>query len=177
MALYRRHGWRPGALLVINVPQVSLCGNPYNAVVFLNMYYSSTDIFFRRPNLRLVVVSMFNQSSCIPLCAGSQVKSEIISSKSQVLSFSSGFKIQPKSLSSFTTQWMISAEKKVLWREGGVKGEVFFPKKTTTKVMEELVSAYFYYKKMTLCLYRIDFILKKLLITCSVISSKLLQFF
>jgi hypothetical protein len=45
---------------------------------------------------------------------------------------------------------MISAEKKVLWREGGVKGEVFFPK-TTTKVMKELVNACFYYKKTTLC--------------------------
>ena len=75
LALYRCQWWRQG------MQQHIL----YNAVVwhkefkwlrlivvyklFVNMYYSSTNIFFRRPNLRLVVVSMFNQSSCIPLCA------------------------------------------------------------------------------------------------------------
>ena len=51
---------------------------------------------------------------------------------------------------------------------GRCKGRGLFPQKTATKVMEELVRY---------LLYRINFILKKLLITCYVISSKLLQFF
>ena len=54
----------------------------------------------------------------------------------------------------------------VAW--GRCKGRGLFPQKTATKVMEELVRY---------LLYRINFILKKLLITCYVISCKLLQFF